>query len=205
MVRNIKQIADMTVKSNSLSEEFKTAAGNGQRSVQDSVESINTAAERSQQIIEILSIINQIVGQTNILAMNAAIEAAHAGDSGRGFSVVADEVKRLAENTGGRVQEIQSSLSQIVDGIKTSAARGKDADLRLAAIMEYAKRNVAIANELKSSMTEQDAGTTEMLKATHELLRITEEVNKNIRAQKEAIVEFSKSIQALESISKRDI
>jgi methyl-accepting chemotaxis protein len=116
------------------------------------------------------------------------------------------------EEQAGAIEQMVRNIKQIADMtvksnslIKTSAARGKDADLRLAAIMEHAKRNVAIANELKSSMTEQDAGTTEMLKATHELLRITEEANKNIGAQKEAIVEFGTSMQALESISSRGI
>lgn len=203
MARNIKQIADMTVKSDSLSEEFDAAASTGQHSVQDSVESINTVSEHSKQIIEVLSIIEQIVRQTDILAMNAAIEAAHAGESGKGFSIVADEVKRLAESTGERVHDIQSSISLITDSIKSAVTRGKEADLKLASIMEYAKRNVAIANQLKSSMAEQEGGGTEMLKATHELLRITEEVNRNIKAQKEAITEFGKSLHALEAISSR--
>jgi DNA-binding LacI/PurR family transcriptional regulator len=201
MARNIKQIADMTVKSNSLSEEFSAAASKGQLAVQDSVESINAVAEHSKQIIEVLSIIKQIAGQTDILAMNAAIEAARAGDWGKGFSVVAEEVRRLAESTGESVVNIQSSITQIVGGIETSVARSKDADLRLTSIMECSGRNVTISDQLKSSMMEQERGAAEILAATHELLRITQEVNENIKAQKEAIFEFGKSLRALEAIS----
>lgn len=62
-----------------------------------------------------------------------------------------------------------------------------------------------IASQLQASITEQESGTNEMLKATHELLRITEEVNESIKSQKDAIVEFGKSLQALESISNREL
>jgi DNA-binding LacI/PurR family transcriptional regulator len=205
MFQNIKHIVEMAEKSNSLGEEFNEAAGKGQFSVQDSVKSINTVAEHYEKISEVLSIIKQISEQTNILAMNAAIEAAHAGDSGKGFSVVADEVRRLAESTEENLTGIQSLIRQIFEGIKNAVSLGKDADLKLMDIMNYSARNVVITNQLKASMAEQESGTAEMLRATHDLLKITEEINSNIMAQKESIVEFGKSLNGLETISNRGL
>ncbi len=199
MARNIKQIADMSAKSSMLSEEFRAAAGKGQQSVHDSVEAINKVAEHSNEIVNVLSIIRQIASQTNLLAMNAAIEAAHAGDAGRGFSIVADEVRRLSESTAKSVRDIQSSTTLIVNSIEAAAALGKDAHLSLTSIVQYAERTLEIASQLKSSMLEQETGVGEILLATHELLRITEEVNGSIKAQKDATVMFDRSLRTLEA------
>jgi methyl-accepting chemotaxis protein/DNA-binding LacI/PurR family transcriptional regulator len=205
MFKNIKNIADMSVKSNSLGEELNSAASAGQSSVHESVSSINSVAEQSQKITEVLAIIKQIAEQTDILAMNAAIEAAHAGDLGKGFSVVAEEIRHLAESANESVKDIQSFLNNMLEGITISAAKNNDTALKFNAIIKNSEQNVGIANQLKASMTEQEAGAAEMLKSTHELLRITEGVNDSIKAQKDAILEFSKSLNALETISNKKL
>ncbi len=198
MARNIGQIAVMSGKSKDLSAEFQKAARDGQNSVQESVDSINLVVGHSKKIIEILGMIRDIASQTNILAMNAAIEAAHAGDMGKGFSVVADEVRRLAENTGNSVSEIETAVASIVDGIEASASLATDAGVGLAAILTHSKSNADIVSQLNAAMAEQDTGASEILTATHELLRITEEVKSAIGAQKSAIEDFDRSLRRLE-------
>ncbi len=93
------------------------ASDEAQRSIQSSVKQMISIQQSSRRILEILNVINDIAERTNLLAMNAAIEAAHAGDSGRGFAVVAGEIRGLAEMTGENSQNIDSSIKSIVEEI----------------------------------------------------------------------------------------
>jgi methyl-accepting chemotaxis protein len=84
-------------------------------------QSIATLTEKAQDISSVLRIIKEIAAQTNLLALNAAIEAAQAGDAGRGFSVVAEEIRKLAEDSKKSAGEIESLISEVQKGTKSTA------------------------------------------------------------------------------------
>jgi methyl-accepting chemotaxis protein len=106
-------------------------------------------------ITEITSLILDIAGRTNLLAMNAAIEAAHAGESGRGFAVVADEIRKLAENTAQNSQGIK----QAVDSIVTAIRRSSDAGNETASLFKEMEGEIAT---LIDSLREVDSGIGEI-------------------------------------------
>jgi methyl-accepting chemotaxis protein len=93
-------------------------AKEGQQAMDESVDAIEKLKSYIDGVVGTTGVIEGIAGQTNLLAMNAAIEAAHAGDAGRGFSVVSDEVRKLAETSSASAREISGNLAKLVDDIK---------------------------------------------------------------------------------------
>ena len=99
MISNISSIARNINNADSLFKKLLVEANEGADIVEEVIESIRNVETNNEQIKNIINIIQNIAEQTNLLAMNASIEASHAGDAGRGFSVIADEIRSLAEHT----------------------------------------------------------------------------------------------------------
>ena len=162
-------------------------------------ERIQKIVEQSQMLQEANTSIASIASQTNLLAMNAAIEAAHAGEAGQGFSVVADEIRKLSETSssqsktiGSRLKEIQSSIDDMVATSKVSSDTFRD-------VAERIKETNSLVQQMHNALTEQDSGSKligEALKVMNDTAADVRNASGDMHEKSEHIIEEMHSLEA---------
>jgi methyl-accepting chemotaxis protein len=157
--------------------------------VRDTSRNIEEMGQRSNQVSSIVQVIKDIANQTNLLALNAAIEAARAGEQGRGFAVVADEVRKLAERTTNATEEIsgmigmmQSSthnavatMSASVDQVNSGVTLANQAGVSIDQIKSGAARVVDVVNDISSALVQQSSASSDLSTQVENVARMTEE------------------------------
>ena len=143
---------------------------------------VKNLGEDSEKIGEIINVINDIADQTNLLALNAAIEAARAGEQGRGFAVVADEVRKLAERTTGATKEIAEMITKLQNGTTETVASIEKGVEEVSKGKEIAERAGKSMAEIEVSSTRAMDIVTQVATASEEQSATAEEVSKNIEA-----------------------
>lgn len=147
MIVSIESVAAITDNKMEVVNNLEQIALDGEKEMEGTIEVIEKITDSTNVIMNMLSIINNIAAQTNLLAMNAAIEAAHAGDAGQGFNVVAIEIRNLAEKTAINSKEISKSLKIVIDNIKVSNESSNRTD-------EYFKKIITGIKEVSSGISE---------------------------------------------------
>jgi methyl-accepting chemotaxis protein len=176
MVGNIGSVTRSIDKMADQFGELLSAAEDGRKTQATSRTNIEQISARSEALLEANKAIAAIASKTNLLAMNAAIEAAHAGDAGRGFSVVADEIRHLAETSAEQSKTIRGELAQVQKSIEEVVASSKNAEESFARVSERIGETDALVREVQQAMAEQKEGSAQVLEALRSMNEITSEV-----------------------------
>ena len=176
MVANIASIGQTLGKTDDVIKSLTTATGDGKATLVTSNTVTQKIAEESGSLMEASSVIQHIASQTNLLAMNAAIEAAHAGEAGKGFAVVADEIRKLAEESSTQGKTITATLKTLSGEIETLSASSKTVEEKFNAIFTLAEQVKDMSNRLTEAMREQENGSKEVLIAIKSINTVTTEV-----------------------------
>ena len=158
--------------------------------------SINTMNENTQQIVSVLGVIGEIADQTNLLALNAAIEAARAGEQGRGFAVVADEVRSLAARTQSSTAEINEILTTLRQDASSAVAAMEVTKTSCERTAENAERVSNSLDAVTGSIVEINDLSTQIATASEEQSSVTEEVSRNMNNIREMVQGLTQNGQA---------
>ena len=176
MVANIASIGQTLGKTDEVIRSLTTATGDGKATLVTSNTVTQKIAEESGSLMEASNVIQHIASQTNLLAMNAAIEAAHAGEAGKGFAVVADEIRKLAEDSAMQGKTITATLKTLSGEIETLSASSKTVEEKFNAIFTLAEQVKEMSARLTEAMREQENGSKEVLTAIKSINTVTIEV-----------------------------
>lgn len=176
MSASIRRVAEVSSSRHSDAEQLRATTDEGSRAVTTTERAIADVESSVEAVHAMIDVINDIAARTNLLAMNAAIEAAHAGAAGRGFAVVAGEIRKLAENTAENSSQISQRLTALVDQIGEARSAGTRTK---AAFREIETGVVTVADsfsEITGSTAELSTGAQEVVSATESLRDVSSEI-----------------------------
>jgi len=176
MVANINSVTNTLVNNAANVNALQESSEVGRGGLQEVAADIQEISRESEGLLEINSVMENIASQTNLLSMNAAIEAAHAGEAGKGFAVVADEIRKLAESSGEQSKTIGTVLKKIAESIN-KITKSTENVLTKFELIDSGVRTVADQEaNIRNAMEEQGEGSRQLLKSAGGLNEITQQV-----------------------------
>jgi methyl-accepting chemotaxis protein len=203
MIANIAAVSSNVERVNKTCANLLTAANRGKDKIAESNSLIEKVVESSTMLLDANKTIAAIAAQTNLLAMNAAIEAAHAGNAGSGFAVVADEIRSLAEKSSRQSAIVAGQLKEVRGAIENAVSASKQASSGFDDVLGLITAVTDMERENSGAMREQKAGSDQVAQTLREMQDTTETVNGAARSLAEGSRQLESTIQRLVDCSNR--
>lgn len=198
MMQNVVTLRENISAASVQVSELVNSSSENKNIISASTEQIRNVKKESEALLQMNNVISAVAGKTNLLAMNAAIEAAHAGDAGKGFAVVADEIRKLAETSAVQAKSSNAYLSSIQAKIDEVADTSNKVDLGFGKTIEYIKEIEMVFARLEKATAEQGDKANEILKSVDEIMNSTNKVKDDtvkISSKTEQTLQECKTLQ----------
>ncbi|PIE99082.1 MAG: hypothetical protein CR988_00325 [Treponema sp.] len=176
MVANIRSVSKILKVNSDNINKLELEANDAGQTLENTAEIVDRISIASEGLLEASSVIENISSQTNLLAMNAAIEAAHAGDAGKGFAVVADEIRKLAEESGSQGKQISSVLKSLKSDIDSVAKGTENVKEKFNKMFDVTMTVRNQESVIMNAIREQSTGGDQVLHSIKEITEITQEI-----------------------------
>ncbi|MDO4507331.1 MAG: methyl-accepting chemotaxis protein [Spirochaetales bacterium] len=201
MIGNINSVNNGVSKMVSSFEQLEAKTNAGINSLAVTNEKINQINDESRMLQDANTAIASIANQTNLLAMNAAIEAAHAGEAGKGFAVVADEIRKLSETSSAQSKTVSAELNKIQETIKNVVETTTVTNKAFSSVSENIIETSKIIHEIKGAMEEQQTGSKQIVDALHVMNNSTVEVKSASSEMTVGNQQILELVQKLQSVT----
>ncbi len=200
MNASIENVVEIAKKRKAASAQMVEVTEHGGKKIEHNNELIKQNAQDAKEVGDVIALINNIASQTNLLAMNAAIEAAHAGDAGRGFAVVAEEIRKLAESTNTNSKKIRDTMNGMADRVNEIFDGSNELLTSFQQILAETRSSDDALSEISSSIQEISLGSNEIMSAMNSLNTATNDIQDKTESIHTSINETDASIKEVYSI-----
>ncbi len=203
MMASLNSVAQITQAKQQTTQALSSVAQTGRDQIEETATIFKEVVEHIDSIQEMANTINAISSQTNLLSMNAAIEAAHAGDAGRGFSVVAEEIRKLAESAAESSSLITKLIKEITDAVHRTDSNVHKTAQAFDSISQEVTDTVNAFSEINHAIAELNTGGQQILEASEQINGITDNVRQGSSEIRQGTGEMLASAGEIKNISTR--